>query len=203
MLNRLCSVAFLLLCSSMVSAETSEQSIHNELRGILSGLEQAVNNEKYDELAPFFHEKLQVTTINQEVISSRSEISPYFRKWFGPSGYLKKLHMTLTADNLTELYGDKSFGIVSGSGNEDYILADGRKFEMKTRWTATVIKDTDGRWKILTLHLGTNFLDNPILAKAESSLMMFAGVGLILGALVGGFIGFLVGKRQKSTIVTS
>lgn len=198
MFNRLLIVVLLMLSSSAFSTEESDQTTHNELRGLLTGIEQAINNEKYDDLAPFFHEKLRVTTINQEVIFSPSEISSYFKKWFGPGGYLKKLHMKLTADDLTELYGNNTFGIVRGSGNEDYILSDGRKFEMKTRWTATVIKNSDAKWKILALHIGTNFLDNPILAKAESSLMMFTGGGLALGALIGGLVGFLTGRRKKS-----
>ncbi len=87
---------------------------------------------------------------------------------------------------------------LTGSGVEDYILADGRKFRMNTRWTATVIKDTDGKWKILTLHLGTNFLDNPILAKAEASLMTFAGAGLVLGTLIGCLVMFMLGRRKKT-----
>ena len=198
MLNRLSIVVLLLLSSLAFATEESDQATHNELRALLAGIEQAINNEKYDDLAPFFHEKLRITTINQEVISSPSEISSYFKKWFGPGGYLKKLHMKLAPDDLTELYGNNTFGIVRGSGNEDYILSDGRKFDMKTRWTATVIKDSSGKWKILALHIGTNFLDNPILAKAESSLMMFAGGGLALGALIGGLVGFLAGRRKKS-----
>ncbi len=198
MLNRMLATIFLIFSFNALAVEEPDQAIHNKLRGLLSGIEQAINNEKYDDLAPFFHEKMRVTTINQEVLTSRPEISTYFKKWFGPNGYLKKLHMTLTADRLTELYGNKTIGIVNGSGLEDYILADGRKFGMKTRWTATVIKDTDGKWKILSLHIGTNFLDNPILAKAETSLITFAGGGLALGILAGSLIGFLMGRRKKS-----
>jgi len=197
MFNRLLIAILLMLSSSAFSTEESDKATHGELRALLTGIEQAINNEKYDDLAPFFHEKLRVTTINQEVISSPPEISSYFKKWFGPSGYLKKLEMKLAADDLTELYGNNTFGIVRGSGNEDYILSDGRKFDMKTRWTATVIKDSSKKWKILALHIGTNFLDNPILEKAESSLMMFAGGGLALGALIGGLVGFLAGRRKK------
>jgi hypothetical protein len=50
----------------------------------------------------------------------------------------------LTADALTELSPDKTWGLVRGSGTEDYILADGRSFPMKTRWTATVVKNPEG-----------------------------------------------------------
>jgi ketosteroid isomerase-like protein len=145
---------------------------------------------------------MRLTTINQEVILARSEIVTYFRKWFGPGGYLKKLQMKLNADALTEFYGDKTFGIVRGAGNENYILADGRYFEMKTRWTATVVKDTDGRWRILALHIGTNFLDNPILTKAEAALIYFTAGGVGAGLVVGWLITFLVQRRKKASLQT-
>jgi len=171
------------LLPSMValSAEEPDAEIHNQLRALIQGIEKAINEERYNDLAPFFHEKLRVTTINQEIISSREEIGTYFNYWFGPGGYLKKVNMRLTADALTELYANNTVGIVRGSGEEDYILSDSRYYEMKTRWTATVIKDEDGKWRILSLHIGTNFLDNPILAQAENSLMYAIFGGLIIG----------------------
>lgn len=192
-------VMFLLLLSTsaFAAAEEPNQAIHQELRAVLQGIEQAINTEKYAELQPFFHEKMRVTTINQEVISARPEIAVFFNKWFGSEGKIKKLHIALTPDALTEFYDNNNFGIVRGSGAEDYILADGSKYEMKTRWTATVIKDTDGKWRILSLHLGTNFLDNPLLTKAEASLLYFAGGGLVIGLLLSGLICFIVCKLRK------
>jgi NhaP-type Na+/H+ or K+/H+ antiporter len=68
---------------------------------------------------------------------------------------------------------------------------------METRWTATVIKDTDGKWRVLTLHIGTNFLDNPILTEAEASLLYFAGGGLLMGLLLSGLIGFIVSRLKR------
>jgi len=177
--------AVLVFCSSaVIAAEEIDKAIHEELRELLQGIENAVNEERYNDLAPFFHENLRITTINQEVISSRKEIGEYFNRWFGPDGYLSKVDMKLDADETTELYGDKSFGVVRGAGIEKYILSDSRAYDMQTRWTATVIKDLDGKWRILTLHLGTNFLDNPILAEAEASLMYFGGGGLLAGIIV-------------------
>jgi hypothetical protein len=69
---------------------------------------------------------------------------------------------------------------------------------MKTRWTATVIKDTDGKWRILTLHIGTDFLDNPILAVAENSTKYFAMAGGAAGLVLGLLIMFLWGRSRKA-----
>ena len=198
MCKRLFAV-LLLISSPMLAAQEANHAIHEELRGVLSGIQDAVNAQNYGGLAPYFHENLSITTINQEVISTRAEIEPYFEKWFGPGGYLKTLRMSLDADDLTEFYADSTFGIVRGSGEEDYVLSDSRSFPMKTRWTATVIKDTDGKWRILTLHIGTDFLDNPILAVAEDSTKYFAMGGGVVGLILGLLIMFLWGRRRKAT----
>jgi hypothetical protein len=198
-MNKVILTFFLMLASTVAfPAEEADQAIHEELRTLLQGMQQAINAEKYSELEPYFHENLRVTTINQEVISERSEITDYFERWFGSDGYLKTLEITLTADDTTELYGDKTFGVVRGTGNEKYVLADDRAFDMITRWTATVIKDADGQWRILSLHIGTNFLDNPILSVAESSLKAFAAVGALAGLFLGWLLSFLYLRRKKA-----
>ena len=188
----------LLLISPVLAAQETDQAIHDELRDVLNGIQEVVNSERYGDLGQYFHENLTITTINQEVISTRAEIEPYFAKWFGPDGYLKTLKMSLEADELTEFYADKTFGIVRGSGEEDYVLSDSRSFPMKTRWTATVIKDTDGQWRILTLHIGTDFLDNPILAVAEDSAKYFGAAGVAAGLVFGMLIMFLLGRRKRT-----
>ena len=154
--------------------------------------------EQYSDLGQYFHENLRITTINQEVMLSRDDIEPYFTGWFGEGGFLKKLDMKLEADALTEFYADKTIGIVRGSGDEDYVLADGRVFPMKTRWTGTVIKDADGKWSILALHIGTNFLDNPLLTEVENAVKDYLFKGAVGGAVVGLLLGFLFGRRRKS-----
>ena len=198
MLKRIIITSVLLAIAPTLAAQEENLAIHEELRDMLDGLQDAINAEAYGDLAQYFHENLLITTINQEVISTRSEIEPYFNKWFGPGGYLKTLKMNLDADELTEFYANDTMGIVRGSGDEDYVLSDTRTFPMKTRWTATVIKDTDGAWRILTLHIGTNFLDNPILSAAENLAKYFAAGGVAAGLLLAWLIGFVRGRSRQT-----
>ena len=199
MFKRIIITSVLIAISPILAAqEEPDHAIHEELRGLLDGIETAINSEQYSDLGQYFHENLRITALNQEVMLSRDDIDSYFTHWFGEGGYLKKLDMKLEADALTEFYADKTMGIVIGSGEEDYVLADGRTFDMKTRWTATVILDTDGSWRILALHIATNFLDNPILTMAESAAKELTIKGAIGGAVVGLLLGFLIGRRRKS-----
>ncbi len=185
--------------NQIVTMEPQTEAIHQELRTLLQGIEAAVNSEKYGDLKPYFSEKLRVTTINQNVINTPEGIDAYFKEWFGEGGYLKKLDMKLEADALTELHGvpgNPSWGLVYGSGVENYQLTDGRFLPMKTRWTATVVKEADGKWRILALHIGANFYDNPIFDAVKDSTKYYAAGGLVVGLLLGGLgMGFL--RRKK------
>jgi len=187
----------LLLCAfPLWAAEEPDHDIHEELRKILGTIQSAINRGEYDGMLPVISERIRATTINQETMSNRQEVSAYFKRWFGPGGYLKKLDMKLEADALTELSPDKSWGLVRGSGLERYTLADGRSYDMKTRWTAVVDKETDGKWRLRAIHLGTNFLDNPILAEAEAAAWK-TGIGGAIGGLIVGVLGALLFARRK------
>ena len=183
------------LCAA--TADEADHAIHEELRGVLSGIQNAVNSQHYTQLEHYFDKNMHVTTSNQEVLSSHEDITKFFNFWFGKKGFLKKVTMTLHADGLTTLYANKTIGIVQGSGVEDCYLSDSRFFSMKTRWTATVIKDDDGKWRILTLHIGINFLDNPVLNVAKESANYFGIIGAMVGMLIGLLIGFFLWHTRK------
>ena len=200
MLKKLLLVCLLVSSTSFATTEEPNHGIHEELRGLLQGIETAINAEKYGDLKQYFDEKLKVTTINQNLISTPDGIDAYFKEWFGKGGYLKKLDIKLNPDALTDLYGDPanpSWGLVYGSGTENYQLVDGRNLAMKTRWTSTVFKEADGKWRILALHIGTNFYDNPIFAAVKDSTKYYAVGGLVLGLLLG-VLGMVFLRRKKS-----
>jgi len=182
----------LIACAPLLAgAEEEDHAIHEELRAVLHTIESAISTSDYDKMLPVLSEKIRGTPINQEFLASRADVSAYFKKWFGPGGYLKKLEFHLNADSLTELSPDKTWGIVYGTGIEKYVLSDGRPYEMHTRWTATMAKEDDGHWRVRAIHIATNFLDNPILSQAENALAkvgaITGGIGLVLGALLGWF----------------
>ena len=194
------SLFFLLfLALQVVAAEEPDHEIHVELRALLNGIETAVNTEKYADLHQYFHKNLRVTTVNQNTIISYPEIDAYFKEWFGDGGYLQSLELSLEPDALTEFYNDKTMGIVRGSGVEKYELTDGRFLDLKTRWTATLIKDTDSKWRIIALHLGTNFYDNPIYHETRKYLIKMGVAGTAVAAIVGILIGFFLGRRKPTS----
>ena len=53
-----------------------DDAIHDELRGLLTGIESAVNEQRYGDIAQYFDENARITTINQEVMTSTDDIEP-------------------------------------------------------------------------------------------------------------------------------
>lgn len=189
--------AALLIAVPTYAAEEPDHAIHEELRAVLATMQNAINAGKFDDMLPVISPDVRATPITQEVISKRDEVSGYFKRWFGPGGFLKSLQMTLTADALTELAADKTWGLVRGSGQERYTLADGRLYDMKTRWTAVVQKEADGKWRLRGIHIGTDFLDNPILTDAKNKVLKVGLAGAGGGLLVGVVLGFLIRRRKQ------
>jgi len=174
-----------------------DHEIHEELRALLKTAAEAINSNKFDDVLPVGAENLRITPITQEFCMNRQELSAYFAKYFGPGRKLRSLHITFAADALTELSPDKSWGLAYGKGLEDYTLNDGRVFAIPTRWTAVVAKEDDGKWRIRSMHIGTNFLDNPLINTVENAVKQYAIGAGVIGVLVGLALGFVIGRRRR------
>jgi hypothetical protein len=133
-------------------------------------------------------------------MSSRADVSHYFQEWFGPTGYMRKMEMTFDADKLTELSPDKSWGLVRGKALEHYEAKDGDVFDFVTRWTAVMVRDDDGKWRLRAIHFGTNHLDNPVLTKVTRTLVRDGIIAAIACLLVGLTLGWWIGRRRARTV---
>lgn len=180
----------------------ADEAIHTELRGLLSTVASAINAEQYERLTPILSEQAHVVLINQDVISHKDQIKPYLDKWFGSGGFLKSLRVKLEADVLTELSADRSWGMGYGTGVETYTLADGRKFDMPTRWTAVVQKEADGVWRIRAIHQGTNFMDNPVMDGVVGKTSQWLGLGAAGGLALGVLLTWLLMRRKHKAQVS-
>ncbi len=177
-------------------AEEPDHAIHEELRGVLREVVAAINSGQYDKMLPYLSENVEATSITQEVMSSRADVSKYFQEWFGPTGYMRKMEMTLDADALTELSPDKSWGLVRGKALEHYEAKDGDLFDFATRWTAVMVRGDDGKWRLRAIHFGTNHLDNPVLTKVRRTLVHDGIIAAIASLIVGLALGWWFGRRR-------
>jgi ketosteroid isomerase-like protein len=187
----------------VVRAEEADHAIHEELRGVLRAITTAMNSGEYDRMLPYLTETVEATSITQEVMTGRAEVSKYFQEWFGPTGYMRSMKMTLEPDRLTELSPDKSWGLVRGRALEHYEAKDGDQFDFVERWTAVMVRGDDARWRVRAIHFGTNHLDNPVLTKVQRTLLRYlyiaAAVCLALGLAMGWWLGRRRGRGTASS----
>jgi ketosteroid isomerase-like protein len=179
------------LCG-VVAAQPAEpdHEIHEQLRVVLRDVQGAINSGQYDRMLPLLAADVEATSITQEVMSNRGDVSAYFKEWFGPSGYMRRMDMKLDADKMTELSADRSWGLVRGKGLEHYEAKDGDQFDFVTRWTAVLVREPDDQWRLRAIHFGTNHLDNPVLTKVSRTLIrngIYAAVACLIAGLAIGW----------------
>ena len=188
--------ALALAHAPMLAAQEPDHAIHEALRSMLTEVVTAINTGQYDRMLPYLTENVEATSITQEVMGSRQDVSNYFKEWFGPTGYMRRMQMKLDADGLTELSPDKSWGLVRGKALEHYEAKDGDVFDFLTRWTAVMVRGDDNQWRLRAIHFGTNNLDNPVLTKVRNTLVRDGVIAAVACLLVGIGIGWFAGRRK-------
>jgi ketosteroid isomerase-like protein len=189
-------IAVLLISITAANAQGDPQAAdHAALRKLKDDVVLAINNRNLAAVDAMLHKPFLSTVITQESFNETGKLRGWFDDLFSrPLLRLRHFNIQAEADEMAQIYTG-TFAVARGSTKERYELADGRGFDFDGRWTATAIKQ-NGQWKVLAIHAGTNFLDNPVINAIERNTMMFAGVSTVLGAIVGFLLGFFLRRRQ-------
>jgi len=193
MIRRLLVLLTTLLFSLPVFAVTPEnQAEHDALRKLKADLTAAINTRDYAAMQANLHQPFMATVITQDSFSDFDKLKDYFDSLYTRDTLrVKSISVAAEADELSQIF-QGTFALTKGSTKEHYKMADGRDFDVDGRWTAISLKE-DGKWKVLAVHTGTNFLDNPVLNAIEKSVIWFGLGGLLIGLTAG----FLAGRRLK------
>ncbi len=192
-------VVSMLLCGqAFAQQDAGTEADHTALRTLKEQAVKAVNTRDYDLARSLLREPFMATVITQDSFTDFEKLKTYFEGLYTRSFLrMKSITMSAEADELSQIYTG-TFALTRGSTKERYELADGRAFDMDGRWTAVSMKE-NGAWKVVAVHTGTNFLDNPVLAAIQGSVTKFGAGGLALGLLIGFIAGWLVTRRRGRT----
>jgi ketosteroid isomerase-like protein len=180
-----------------LAQDAAQAADHEALRKIKADVVSAINTRDLRAMDRILHKPFMVTVITQDSFTDTGALQAYYDGLFSRKLLrLARVTMEAEADELSQIYTG-TFGVARGSTKEVYEMADGRRFDMRGRWTATVIKD-DGQWKLLAIHDGTSFLDNPVLTAVEKGTLPFGLGGLAVGLVLGLAMGFLAGRRRTT-----
>jgi hypothetical protein len=172
-----------------------DDAAHQELRAIKDAVLTAFNNRDYDGFLRNLHPNVVATWQNAEVARRPEGVRAFMKKMSeGDTKQVESARASLTADEPTAFYNDKNTGVVFGDLVQDFKFADGTDVTLKSRWTATFVRE-DGRWLMAAVHVSANIFDNPVLGIAVKKTAMQAGIG---AAVVGLVIGWLIGRTRKT-----
>lgn len=169
------TILFIIICiiaNLSYSADMSPdvEAKHQALRVLKQNVVDALNRQDIDKLLTYFSEPFAFTTVTQEVLTSKDAVKDYYHRMLvSDDSPIKAFTVKPEADILTHFLND-NIGYCYGTSNDSYTLQkNGRTIEMKSRWSAVVVKENN-QWKISVVHLGVDFTNNPILEANSMSL---------------------------------
>ncbi|WP_254509243.1 YybH family protein [Anatilimnocola floriformis] len=175
------------------------EAIHDQLRAVREEFLTAFGKQDFDALVALLDENVVLTAQDgKELKSIRSKqgVREYLdRMLVGPKRGIESMTIKPTVDELSALHnGDTA--VATGSSLDHYKLSDGNEFDLKTRWSVTLI-DKNGKWLIANLHVSTSLFDNPVIS-AVSRAATWAAIGIGAVALLVGFGGGMLMCRNRS-----
>lgn len=161
----------------VVPAQNREPD-HQALRQLLVSMQKAINSNDLKSLEPFLARGFVFTGVDQTLVTNAAGMAAYFGRMVRPDAPVARVEMAPQAGALTRFVGPDA-GYCFGTSLDTYTLKDGRKFRIPSRWTAVVVRE-GGAWKAAAIHLGVNFLDNPVLTARSLSVWRRIGIALRL-----------------------
>lgn len=191
-------IAFCVLLAArpLLAQPASQAADHEALRKLKTDVINAINTRDMQRVDSLLYKPFMSTLVSQDSFTDVNRLKAYYDDLFTrPILRFKKITLAAEADEPAQIYTG-TFAVARGSTNDVYELADGRTFTVPGRWTATVIKN-GGQWKILAVHTGVNFVDNPVITAIEKSTLYFGAGGVALGAVIGFLVGFFVRRGRR------
>ena len=188
----------LITISPAYSQEMDQQQIeklHEGLRQLKSTMEAALNSGDIDTILENVDEQVVFTTMNGDVVKGKKGIRDYFTDMMtGPDKIVEKVKSQFDVDDLSVIHGGDT-AIALGDANDHYELTSGEAFDVKARWSGTMLLQ-DGRWVIGSFHYSTNMFDNPVLDMQRRYLTYIAIFLIALCSTISFFIGRKTGRKS-------
>jgi len=185
----LCLVA---LAAGAASQETPPAQLHDELRALAATMEKAINTRDIGTIVSRVTDDVVFTTMNGDVVTGRDAVRAYFTRMMeGPDRVVEEVTTHFEPDDLSVLLDDHT-AVAFGSSDDHYVLAHGPSFDMRARWSGTMVR-RDGRWDVASFHYSANVFENPILDAQRRLLIQIA----VAAVLVAAFVAHTMGRRRK------
>ena len=191
--SRLCyAVAFAALLQPLPM--TAQNDLHQEdrqaLLKILSEVEKAINAQDIEGIIAQMSPDCTVTWWNAEISRGHAEIRAYYRRMVKDPGRIISKYTTQAklGAHARFIGSGGDVALADGSMEDEFFPIIRGPFKLSSRWSTTVAK-SGGEWKIVNLHLSSNVFTNTLIAELTRALWFAGGAGVVIGGLVGWFLG--------------
>lgn len=114
---------------------------------------------------------------------------------------LKQFIDKMTVDATTDkrlILNDGNLVISSGEMKDHYVLGRGPSVNLNSRWSATLVKDSD-RWLLVSFSASTNAFDNEVVSLyLTSQKYMVSAVAGLIGIGIGIVLSRIMNRRSKT-----
>ena len=187
------SLCLALCTGALLEAQEDREADHQALIALRNKLTEALNNQDFEAMKPLVSENLTFISISNEKVEGIDGLEAYWNSLFGgEKSILKSISVSPKPDGPTVFEGD-SIGISTGTSEDAFAFRAVGRRELTSRWTAIVRKEND-KWKVSSVHMSANVLDNPVLDAARQAGGL---IRLIIGLVVGIVIGALLFRRKS------
>jgi ketosteroid isomerase-like protein len=180
------------------AADENRDADHAALRALRDKVATAINNQDTKALSSCLTRPFIFISVDQTAVTNETQMQDFFDRMFKGNGALVTSMKTDPQADILTRFVDVNTGVCYGSSKDTYTMKSGKVVEMNVRWSATVVKQ-DGEWKVSVAHVGTDFLNNPVLDGVKNLAKMLgvgAGIG---GLLVGLVLGKMLGRGKRAS----
>jgi ketosteroid isomerase-like protein len=179
-----------------IAAQEPDGAVHDALRQLKATMTKALNERDLDTIVANVDPNVVFTTMNNDVRRGPDQIRAYFHEMLTAPGHIvKNVKVSFEADQLTTLYGG-DVGVAYGSSNDHYELTNGDQFDIRGRWSCTMVRNGE-RWVVASFHYSTNVFENPILDRYRSMYVPIGAAAAVVGLLLGWLIGRMMSRRKS------
>jgi ketosteroid isomerase-like protein len=171
-----------------------EDPAHADLRKLRDDMIDAINKDDRARLMSLLHKNIVVTFMDGDTVRGHDGVQKYLdAKLKGTPPIVQTYSVHPKVDELSIIYGGDT-AISFGSSDDHFKLSRGLEFDVHNRWTATLVKE-DGKWLLAAFHASVGLFNNPLLDATKRFAYSIAGGGALIGVLVG----WLIGRRRRTT----
>ncbi len=173
-----------------------EDPVHNELRALRDEALDAFLKKDIERLLDCLHPNVVAILQNAEVCRGHDAVRAFHERMSeGDDRTVLSQKTDFEVDELATIYDDDT-AISHGTITDHFVLRNGMKFDLVSKWTATLVKEDD-RWLVGSFQASTNMFDNGVsdmMLKWNS--IKTGGGGLLAGCLAAG--GLLMLRRRRT-----